>query len=92
LLPIKIKHTEPNLIKPKKSEIRHPMEKSKDEVLTTDEATRFLKISRPTYFKCIRLGKINAIKVGSAWRVLQSELYKFLKSGKGRSKGENDLA
>ena len=68
------------------------MGKSKDEVLTTDEATRYLKISKPTYFKCIRVGKINAIKVGSGWRVLQTELNKFLKSGKGRSKGENDLA
>ena len=68
------------------------MGKSKDEVLTTDEATRYLKISKPTYFKCIRLGKINAIKVGSGWRVLQTELNKFLKSGKGRSKAENDLA
>ena len=68
------------------------MEKSKDEVLTTDEAIRYLKISKPTYFKCIRLGKINAIKIGSGWRVLQTELNKFLKSGKGRSKGENDLA
>ena len=60
------------------------MGKSKDEVLTTDEAILYLKISRPTYFKCIRLGRINAIKVGSGWRVLQSELNKFLKSGKGR--------
>jgi excisionase family DNA binding protein len=68
------------------------MEKSKDEVLTTDEAIQYLKISRPTYFKCIHLGRINAIKVGSGWRVLLSELNKFLKSGKGRSKGENDLA
>ena len=92
MLPIKIKHTKANLIKTKKSEIRHPMKESKDEVLTTDEATRYLKISKPTYFKCIRVGKINAIKVGSGWRVLQSELNKFLKSGKGRSKGENDLA
>jgi len=56
----------------------------KDDVLTTDEAIEFLKISKPTYLKCIRLGKINAIKVGNGWRVLQSELYRFLKSGKGR--------
>jgi excisionase family DNA binding protein len=74
-----------------KSEKRHPMG-SKDEVLTTDEATRYLKISKPTYFKCIRAGKINAIKVGSGWRVLQTELNKFLKSGKRRSKEENDPA
>jgi len=55
-----------------------------DRVLTTDEAIRYLKISKPTYFKCIRLGRINAIKVGNGWRVLQSELYRFLKGGKGR--------
>ena len=61
------------------------MERRKDEVLTTDEAIQYLKISRPTYFKCIHEGRINAIKVGSGWRVLQSELYRFLKSGKGRS-------
>ncbi len=58
------------------------MNESKDQVLTTDEAIKYLKISKPTYFKCIRVGKINAIKVGSGWRVLQSELNKFLKSGK----------
>ena len=62
------------------------MNESKDQVLTTDEATKYLKISKPTYFKCIRVGKINAIKVGSGWRVLQSELNKFLKSGRTASK------
>ncbi len=62
------------------------MNESKDQVLTTDEATKYLKISKPTYFKCIRVGKINAIKVGSGWRVLQSELNKFLKSGRTTSK------
>ena len=71
---------------PKQTEIRHPMEKGKDEVLTTDEAIQYLKISRPTYFKCIRLGRINAIKVGSGWKVLQSELTRFLKSGRGNRK------
>lgn len=51
----------------------------KDEVLTTDEAIRYLKISKPTFLKYIRIGKINAIKAGSGWRVLHSELYRFLK-------------
>ncbi len=77
-------------IKLKQSETKYPMEKNRDEVLTTDEAIQYLKISRPTYFKCIRLGRINAIKVGSGWRVLQSELNRFLRSGKGRSKEMSD--
>lgn len=62
------------------------MARTEDEVLTTDEAIQYLKISRPTYFKCIRLGRINAIKVGSGWKVLQSELTRFLKSGRGIEK------
>jgi len=54
----------------------------KDVVLTTNEAIKYLKISKPTFLKYIRLGKIKAIKAGNGWRVLQSELYRFLKGEK----------
>ena len=50
-----------------------------DTVLTTDEAIQYLKVSKPTLLKHIRLGEIKAIKVGRNWRFLQSELYRFLK-------------
>jgi excisionase family DNA binding protein len=50
-----------------------------DVVLTTEEATQYLKISKPTLLKHVRLGKIKAIRVGRGWRFLQSELYRFLK-------------
>ncbi len=53
-----------------------------DSVLTTDEAIEYLKISKPTFLKYIRLGRIRAIKAGKGWRVLQSELYRFLKGKK----------
>ena len=55
-----------------------------DRVLTTDEAIRYLKISKPTFLKYIRLGKIKAIKAGKGWKILQSEINRFLK-------GENEL-
>jgi len=51
----------------------------KDAVLTTDEAIEYLKISKPTFLKYIRLGRIKAIKAGKGWRILQSELSRFLK-------------
>ncbi len=51
----------------------------KDTVLTTKEAIQYLRISKPTYLKYIRLGKIRAVKAGNGWRVHQSELYRFLK-------------
>jgi len=50
-----------------------------DLVLTTDEAIEYLKISKPTFLKYIRLGRIKAIKAGKGWRVLHSELHRFLK-------------
>ena len=50
-----------------------------DSVLTTDQAIEYLRISRPTFSKYIRLGRIRAIKAGKGWRVLQSELYRFLR-------------
>jgi len=57
----------------------------RDVVLTTDEAIEYLKISKPTFLKYIRLGRIKAIKAGKGWRILQSELYRFLK-GEGGNK------
>jgi excisionase family DNA binding protein len=50
----------------------------RDLVLTTNEAMEYLRISRPTYLKYIRLGRIRATKAGRGWRVLHSELYRFL--------------
>ena len=50
----------------------------KDVVLTTQEAIQYLKISKPTYLKYIRLGRIRAVGVGNGWRVHQSELYRLL--------------
>jgi excisionase family DNA binding protein len=57
------------------------IEMKHDVVLTTDEAIKYLKISKPTLLKHVRLRKIKAIKVGRGWRFLQSELYRFLKEG-----------
>ncbi len=50
----------------------------KDSVLTTNEAIEYLKIYKPTFLKYIRVGRIRAIKAGKGWRILQSELYRFL--------------
>ncbi len=50
-----------------------------DAVLTTGEAIGYLKISKPTFLKYIRSGRIKAIKAGKGWRILQSELDRFLR-------------
>ncbi|MFX0195178.1 MAG: excisionase family DNA-binding protein [Candidatus Hodarchaeota archaeon] len=53
----------------------------KYDVLTTDEAAKFLRISKHTLLKMIREGKIPAVEVGNSFRFLKNELETFL-SGK----------
>jgi excisionase family DNA binding protein len=50
-----------------------------DPVLTTNEAIEYLRISKPTFLKLIHKGNIKAVWAGKGWRILQSELYRFLK-------------
>jgi excisionase family DNA binding protein len=50
-----------------------------DQVLTTKESCSYLRITKPTYFKYIREGRIKAIKAGKGWKVLKSELDRFLR-------------
>jgi excisionase family DNA binding protein len=49
-------------------------------VFNTGEACRYLQISRPTFLKLITAGKIHAMKIGKGWKVLESELQRFLSS------------
>ena len=55
------------------------MRKKRDEVLTLEEACRYLRISKPTFHKLIHTHQIPAKKVGKGWKVLKSELDNFLR-------------
>jgi len=50
-----------------------------NEVLTTKEATAYIKLSRQTLLKLTNEGKIRASKAGRQYRFLKSELDKFLR-------------
>ena len=56
-----------------------------DSVMTSREACHYLRISRPTYLKHLYAGKIRGVKVGKGWKVLRSELDRFLVGGFGYS-------
>jgi excisionase family DNA binding protein len=56
-------------------------EREEGAVLITQEACDYLRISRPTYVKYLHLGRIRGIRAGKGWRVLKSELDRFLKEG-----------
>ena len=63
---------------------------SKTPPLTTLEACNYLRISRPTYFKYLYAGKIKGAKVGKGWKVLKSELDRFLKGERGNTNPNSD--
>jgi len=54
-----------------------------DVVLTTQEACHYLRISRPTYLRYLYMGRIKGTKAGRGWKVLKSELDRFLKGENG---------
>ncbi len=55
-------------------------------VLITQEVCDYLRISRPTCLKYFYTGRIKAIRAGKGWRVLKSELDRFLQGEKERMK------
>ena len=52
-----------------------------NEILTTEEASKLLRISRQTVYKLVDQGKLPGTKVGQSYKFLKSELIGFLKGG-----------
>jgi excisionase family DNA binding protein len=59
------------------------LDEKESTVLITEEACDYLRISRPTYVKYLVTGKIKGTKAGKGWKVLKSELHRFLKGDNG---------
>ena len=56
--------------------------KLEEEVLTTEEASKFLRISRQTLYKLIEQGKIPGMKVGQGYKFLKSDLISSLRGSR----------
>ena len=66
------------------------MEEKATEVLTIDELSVYLRISKSTLYKLVREGKIPSQKVGRHWRFLRSAIDAWLKEHGGSSAGEDE--
>jgi excisionase family DNA binding protein len=56
-----------------------------DEVYRTSEVARILKVSRVTLSRAIQSGKLKAFRVGGQWRVLGSEVVRYIQTETARS-------
>lgn len=45
-----------------------------DKVLTTNEVIEYLRITKGTLFKMVKKGRVNALKVGDAYRFKKEEI------------------
>jgi len=52
------------------------------EILTTKEVVKYLRISEKTLLKLIKEGKIRALRVGNAYRFKKSELEEDIRANK----------
>jgi excisionase family DNA binding protein len=52
-----------------------------DEILTLEEASRFLKLSKSTLYNLAQQRKIPGNKVGRSWRFVRSYLIKWIEHG-----------
>lgn len=57
------------------------MGKFSDEILTLEEASRFLKLSKSTLYNLAQKNKIPSQKVGKSWRFVKAYLIKWLEQG-----------
>ena len=55
-----------------------------DEVLTIDELSVYLKISKSTLYKLVREGKIPCQKVGRHWRFRKDAIDRWLEQSEDR--------
>jgi excisionase family DNA binding protein len=53
-----------------------------NEILTPGELAKYLKLSKRTVMNLLNSGTLNARKVGGSWRILKSELDKYLRNEK----------
>lgn len=52
-----------------------------DEILTLEEASRLLKLSKSTVYNLAQHRKLPAYKIGRSWRFVKAYLMKWLEEG-----------
>ncbi|MCX6645583.1 MAG: ATPase, T2SS/T4P/T4SS family [bacterium] len=58
--------------------------KSKDDLISMEEAILLLKTTRPTFYRWLRCGKVKGMKVGRQWRFYRNDIERFLKGEEPR--------
>ena len=49
-----------------------------EELLTLNELSRYLKISKPTLYKMVEKGKIPALKIANQWRFKKEDIHRWI--------------
>ena len=62
-----------------------------EEVLDLEEACKYLKLSKATLYKYVRLGEIPGFKIGRIWRFHKDILDKWMSSRTGRETASRTL-
>lgn len=61
------------------------MKVESDEVLTIDELSSYLKISKSSLYKLVQIGRLPGVKVGKHWRFRRDTIDRWLDAGGAES-------
>ncbi|MFO0700169.1 MAG: helix-turn-helix domain-containing protein [Nitrospira sp.] len=53
----------------------------KSELMTATETCRFLEMTLPTLYRCLRSQQIPAFKLGNEWRFVRADLEQWIRDG-----------
>lgn len=67
------------------------MEIKSNEVYTTKEAQKLLKVSPSTTMRLIKRGEIRTVKVGKQYRILGKELLRLVSPGEDKAFNINNI-
>ncbi len=55
------------------------------EILTPEEARRYCRIGRTSFYEALRAGHCPAVRIGRQWRIARSSLLEWLERGESNS-------
>ncbi len=58
-----------------------------EQVINAKEFAAILRVSFPVALHILQSGKVRAVKAGRAWKILQSEVERYLRGGVGDGGG-----
>jgi len=67
----------------------HPMADKSDKIMNVEQLAKFFGVSNQTIWRWCKSGKLPAFKIGSQWKIRQSDINKIINQKIEKKKASN---